>query len=276
MKLLVSFLTVVALSGSALASPVNGQSVIYRYDSTHSYPSIVAKANGDGTADLVIFNWGAYSFGFGAASWYAWPSTYLASVTEGSGDNRWSVNPNIGLGEQGIQGATGATGSAGATGSTGPTGATGSTGSTGATGSTGPTGATGPQGDTGATGPGALVSSTSSPSLTIGGSAVQFDTTHDVEYTVVVKISVAITLTTGAAGHVDLLCDSSNPPTTARSTASTELTGMLVIGAALTHSNTQTLVWRVPAGDRCKLTSTNDVGTPTYTLVRQFAQTLGN
>lgn len=130
-------------------------------------------------------------------------------------------------------------------------------------------------GQTGATGPGALVTSTSSPTLALGGAAVQFSNSHDVEYTVVVKIAVAITLTTGAAGHVDLVCDSSGTPTTIRDTASTELTGTLVVGANLVHSSTQTLRWRVPVADSCKLTSTNDTGTPTYTLVRQFAQVLG-
>lgn len=247
-----------ALAGSAAATtPVVGQSVIYRYDSTHSYSAIVTAVWGEGEADLVVFNayTNGYVFNFGLFSRYDWPATYLADINEGSGSNRWSVNANIGLG---------ATGPAGATGSTGATGSAGSTGSTGAVGSTG------------ATGLGALVTSTSSPALTIGGSSAQFDATHDVEYTAVVKISVAMTLMTGAAGHVDLVCDASNPPTTIRDTASTELSGTLVIGATLTHSNTQSLVWRVAAGDRCKLTSTNDVGTPTYTLVRQFAQVLGS
>lgn len=256
-------------------TPVVGQSVIYRADSTHSYAAIVTYVWGDGEADLVMLNAHSlgYSFNFGLTSRYDWPVTYLADVVEGSGDNRWQVNPSIGLG---ATGPTGATGSAGPTGPTGSTGATGATGSQGIQGASGPTGATGSTGSTGATGPGALISALSTPTLAINGAAVQFDTTHDVNYKATIKIGTTISLTTGVAGHVDLLCDANPNPTTIVDTVSNEQTGTLVVGANLVQSMTASLNWRARPSDRCKLTSTNDTGTPTYTLVRQSLQTLGN
>lgn len=282
-SLILAVLTVVAAPSWA-TTPVVGQSVIYRADSTHSYAAIVTYVEGDGEADLVVLNAYSlgYSFGFGLGGRYDWPATYLAAVTEGSGDNRWQVNPSIGLG---ATGPTGATGSAGPTGPTGAAGATGATGSqgiqgvagpTGATGSTGPTGATGSAGATGATGPGALVTATSSPTLTFGGAAAQMDTTHDAEYTVVVTIANSLSLSGGSGGHVDLVCDSSSTPTTVRVTAAASSTGTLTVGLALNTSTTLGITWRVPAGDYCKLATVNDTGTPTFTLVRQFKQTLGN
>ncbi len=247
--LLVSLALALAAPGIASATtPVAGQSVIYRYDSTHSYVAIVVFVVGAGEADLVILNAASlgYTFNFGPSSRYDWPATYLADVTEGSGDNRWQVNPNIGLG------------------ATGPAGSTGATGATGSTGSIG------------ATGPGALVTGSSTPTLTLNGSAVQFDTAHDTEYMANVKIITTLSLTGGTAGHVDLVCDASNPPTTTVETASVENTGTLTVGLALQTSNSMVLRWRVPAGQRCKLTTTNDTGTPTFSIVRQSLQTLGS
>lgn len=121
---------------------------------------------------------------------------------------------------------------------------------------------------------GQLVSSTSTPSLTLNGSAAQFDASHDTEYTVTVKIATTLSLTGGAAGHVDLLCDSTTTPSTVVETVSSESTGTVVVGVALTSSNTLVMRYRVPAAQRCRLTTTNDTGTPTFTLVRQVLQTL--
>lgn len=272
-KLCGALLILAALGTKAWAVPVAGQSVIYRYDSTHSYAAVVTKVEGDGTADLVIFSWVDTAFSWGPSSLYSAPVTFLWGVTEGSGDNRWAVNPNIGLG---ATGPTGATGSSGPTGPTGATGSTGATGAQGIQGASGPTGSTGSTGATGATGPGALVASVSSPTLTIGGSAVQFDATHDVQYTATVSIGSSITLTTGAAGHVDLLCDNTGTPAIIVDTVGSGVTGTVVVGVTLSVPTTGTVRWRVPAGQRCRLTSTADAGVPTITLVRQFEQTLGN
>ncbi len=229
-------LVLLGLAGVAAASPVVGQSVIYRYDSTHSYAATVAHVESDGGADLILYSWINTAFGFGPSSYYSLPTTWAASVVEGSGDNRWSVNPDIGLGE------------------TGPTGATGSV---------------------GATGPGALVTASSTPTLALNGSAVQFDASHDTEYVASVKIATTLSLSGGAAGHVDLVCDASATPTTIVETVSGESTGTLTVGLNLVTSATQVLRYRVPAGHRCKLTTTNDTGTPTITIVRQVLQTLG-
>lgn len=95
MQRILAGLLVLGVSGAAFATPVTGQSVIYRYDSTHSYAATVAHANGDGTADLVIYNWYPYNFGFGLSSLYGAPATYLQGVTEGTTDNRWTANPDV-------------------------------------------------------------------------------------------------------------------------------------------------------------------------------------
>ena len=216
-----ALLVLLGLTATATASPVVGQSVIYRYDSTHSYAAVVAYVEGDGSADLVILNGNAYSFGFGPSSWYTYPSTYLAGVTEGAGDNRWSANPNIGLG---------------------------------------------------ATGPGALVSSTGTPSFSLNGSAVQLDAAHDTELTVSVSISLPLSLVAGATGTVHLICDSSSTPTTEVETLQRANAG----GLATTDTSTLALLYRVPAAHYCKITTTQDVGSPTFAIVRQVKQTLGN
>lgn len=238
-------LVLVGLVGAAAASPVIGQSVIYRYDSTHSYAATVAYIESDGSADLTVYSWATTAFGFGPSSFFGLPATWAVGVVEGTSDNRWSVNSSIGVG------------------ATGPTGATGSVGATGSTGSTG------------AVGPGALVTSSSTPTLALNGSAVQFDTSHDTEYTASVKIATTLSLSGGSAGHVDLVCDASTTPTTIVETVSSESTGTLTIGLNLASSNTLVLRYRVPAAHRCKLTTTNDTGTPTITIVRQVLQTLG-
>lgn len=59
------FALLCALPALSQATPVVGQSVIYRKDSTHSFAAVVTYVHGDSTADLVILNGDAYSFGFG-------------------------------------------------------------------------------------------------------------------------------------------------------------------------------------------------------------------
>jgi len=232
-----------------------GLPVIYHYDSTHSYPATITHTYpGDSDAcSMVIYSWVSSSFGFGQSSLYSAPVTYLDGVYQGTGDNRWEVNPAG-------AGPTGATGPAGATGATGPTGATGAAGATGAT---------------GATGPGALVTGSSSPSFSLNGSAIQLDASHDTELYVTVSITAALTVSGGAGGSVHLLCDSSSSPSTEVETAAVSNTGTLTIGLAQTVASTIPMVFRVPASHYCKLTTTNDTGTPSFSLVRQRVQTLG-
>lgn len=238
MKTLILALLLLGVSTARASTPVVGEAVIYRYDSTHFYAAVITVVNGDGSCGLAVFSTGA-SFSFGPGS----QATYVGvtqQVFEGVTDNRWFPNPDVGL--------------------TGPTGATGSAGAAGAM---------------GATGPGALVTATSTATLSLNGAAQQFDSAHDTEYTASVKVANTLSLTGGSAGHVDLVCDSSATPTAIVQTVSAESTGALTVGLSLATSTTLVLRYRVPAGHRCKLTSTNDTGTPTITMVRQVLQTLG-
>lgn len=229
------------------AAPVVGQSVLYRYDSTHIYPAVVTADLGSGSATLVVLDTDGFATDFptGASSQLSYATITLVGVIEdatGAMNHSWRVNPSIGLGEQGPQG---------------------------------PAGPTGPQGAQGPAGPGSLVTSTSIPTLALNGPAVQLSATNDTEYTATVRIANTLTLTGGSAGHVDLVCDASSSPTTVVETVGAENTGTLTIGLALTQSSTAVLRWRSPAGHYCRLTTTNDTGTPIYTLVRQYLQTLG-
>lgn len=276
-----------------VTTPVIGLPVLYRYDSTHTYAAYISGINSD-SQNLVVFapNSQSESWPFGPNSQGAFATINAVGVIEGTGDNRWQVNP-AGLGPpgpagaagaQGIPGAAGPAGSTGPqgvagpqgpSGSQGPQGVPGPTGATGPTGPTGATGAAGAQGPQGPAGAAALVTGSSTPTLTLGGAAVQFDATHDTVYTVSIKITTTISLSGGAAGHVDLLCDTTATPTTIVETVQSESTGTLTVGLNLQTSNTLPLQWRVPAGQRCRLVSTNDTGTPTYLITRQVLQTLG-
>lgn len=278
MRTILIALALLAVPTSARATtPVVGQSVIYRFDSTHSYAAIVAAVEMDGSADLVMLNAYTlgYAFGFGASSRYDWPATHLPGVIEGTTDNRWSVNPNIGLGATGPVGPAGSAGPTGPTGSTGAQGPQGNQGTSGPTGATGSTGAAGATGSTGPAGPGSIVTGTSTPTLAFNGAAAQFDTTHDTVYTVSVKITTTLSLSGGAAGHIDLLCDATTTPSTIVETVQSESTGTLTVGLNLQSSNTQVMVWRVPVAGRCRLATTNDTGSPTFAIVRQVLQILG-
>jgi hypothetical protein len=264
------------------STPVTGQSVLYHYDSTHVYSAVVSRVRTDGSCDLIVLAVASAGFSFGPSSQAAYAAILVDGVVEGTTDNRWEVNPDISItgpqGPTGPAGPTGATGPQGAVGPQGPQGPTGPQGAAGSTGSQGPagaTGATGSTGATGATGPGAVVVGQSTPTLTIGGSAVQFSTTADTIYTASIKIITTLSLSGGAAGHVDLQCDASATPTTSVVTVQSESTGTLTIGLNLQSSNTMQVQWRVPAGHRCRMVSTNDTGTPTYSVVRQVLQTLG-
>jgi hypothetical protein len=230
--------------GAAMADGVVGQSVLYRYNSSHTYPAILTADNGDTTWHLVALDTDGYATGFpmGAGSQAGYATIAVDSAAEddtGTNDNRWRPNPSIGLGEQG------------------PTGATGATGSTGAT---------------GATGPGALVSSSGTTSFSLNGSAIQLDATHDVELTMSISFSLPLSLVAGATGTVHLFCDSSSNPATEVETVSRGNAG----GLLTTDTSTLPVVYRVKAADFCKVTSTQDVGSPTFSIVRQGKQVLGN
>jgi len=251
-RIIVVLAFIVAFTGFASASGVVGQSVLYRYDSSHIYPAILTHDNGDGSWYLVCLDpdGNGTNFAMGPNSQWAYASIAVIAFEDdsGTGDNRWYPNPAIGLG---------------ATGPQGPTGAQGSTGATGATGATGPAGQ------------GAFVTSTVTPTLAMNGSAVQLDATHDTEYTASISIGMTLSLSGGQAGHVDFVCDSSSTPTTIVATVGDSNTGTVVVGVSLTRTPIMELHYRAHAGDFCKITSTNDTGTPTYSIIRQVLQVLG-
>lgn len=113
-----------------------------------------------------------------------------------------------------------------------------------------------------------LVTSQSTTSFSINGASAQLDTSRDVELTISVKIDLSITLLAGAGGTVRLFCDASSDP-------STEVAVVAFahgLGLNTTLSSTQVLRWRAAKNHYCKVTATNDVATPTFTIVRQHRQ----
>jgi hypothetical protein len=90
----------------------------------------------------------------------------------------------------------------------------------------------------------------------------------------VVKIDTSITLTVGAAGTVKLFCDASTQTTEVERVASSS-TGTLTVGLNLASSNTLVMMYPVSVGESCKLTTTNDTGTPVFTLVSQRVRIRG-
>lgn len=264
---------------AALAAPAVGQIVTLRVDTSRFVPGLVSEVNSGDNVNIVALTNDASDWPNGSPS-YVHPAQIWLACDKGSAVGQWQDN-SAGVGPPGPTGATGPAGPTGSTGPAGPTGpagaagSAGSTGATGATGATGPTGAAGATGPTGPAGPGSLVVSQSTPTLTLNGSAVQFSTTADTEYSISVKIGTTLSLTGGAAGTVDLLCDATATPSTIVQTISSESTGALTIGLNLVASNTMVMRWRVPVSGRCRLVTTNNTGTPTFTIVRQVLQTLG-
>lgn len=85
-------------------------------------------------------------------------------------------------------------------------------------------------------------------------------------------IGLPLSLLAGAAGTVHLLCDAASTPTTEVETVTRGNTG----GLATTDTSTLAVRYRIPAAFYCRVTTTNDVGTPTFALARQVKQVLGN
>lgn len=247
-RLVLALALLLALAAPALAAPAVGQIVTLQADTGRFVPALVTLVNSGNNVNLVALVDSSADWPNGQPAIH--PALLWLAIDKGASVGQWQDN-SAGVGPAGATGATGAAGAAGATGATG------------ATGSTGPAGV------------GGLVLSSSAGTLSLNGSAVQFDSSHDTIYTLSVKISTSLSLTGGSAGHVDLICDSSATPTTIVETISSESTGSLTIGLNLVSSNTLVMHWRVSAGDRCRATTTNDTGTPTFTLVRQRLQILG-
>lgn len=221
-------------SSSAIADPVVGQGVIFRYDSTHIYPAIITKIVSGNTVNLVALSainsvW--YSGGPDGSVVAAIP---FASVQmEEDTDYRWWPNENVPV--EGPQG---------------------------------------PQGETGATGASSNIASISTPSLTLNGSGVQFSSTNETIYTVSVSISGTVNLTTSFDGDISLLCDANTTPSTVVGVVGNSSTGTVVLGLNETRGAKYTMSWRLSAGHRCRLTTTTNAGTPSFSIISQRLQTL--
>lgn len=114
------------------------------------------------------------------------------------------------------------------------------------------------------------VSAQGTTSFALNGSAIQLNVDHDTELVLSVKIDLTLTLIAGMGGTVHLFCDASATPTTEVETV--QLSHGL--GIATTLSQTQVMRWRVAKTQYCKVTTTNDTGSPTFTIARQFSQTI--
>jgi hypothetical protein len=130
------------------------------------------------------------------------------------------------------------------------------------------------EGPQGPPGPGSAVSGTSTPTLTLNGSAAQFDATHDTIYTGIFSVSGTINLTTGFDGLVNLLCDTNTTPTTVIAGVGAVASGTVILGINMVTGGYYTMTARVAAGHRCRLTTTSAVGTPSYSIVNQHLQIL--
>lgn len=88
-----------------------------------------------------------------------------------------------------------------------------------------------------------------------------------------VRITSAITLTTVAAGRVELLVGEGTP-TAVRARCAGGLTGTLVLGVALTNIVECAISYLVPADEEVQLRTVNESGTPTYTITQVTEQEL--
>lgn len=218
-------------SSSAIADPVVGQGVIFRYDSTHIYPAIITKIVSGTNVNLVALSainsvW--YTGGPDGSVVAAIPFGNVAM--EEDTDYRWWPNENVPV--------------------------------------------EGPQGPQGATGASSNIASISTPSLTLNGGAVQFSSTNETIYTVSVSIGGTINLTTSFDGDISLLCDSNTTPSTVVGVVGNSSVGTVVVGLNETRTAKYTLSWRLQAGHRCRLTTTTNAGSPSYSIVSQRLQTL--
>lgn len=216
-----------------------GQNVTYHYNLTQDYNAIVTRVVSGTTVNLV-------AFANGDAWWQDGNYGTTATVRYTSVD----------YGAQGIAANTWSESAIGV-------------------GATGATGATGAQGAQGTTGPSALVTNTSSGSYTLNGSGIQCSSTKDCEIDVSVDVSGSVTVSGGYDGDVTLLCDTSATPTTVVEVLGNRNTGTVVVGLALTVGGTLLFHATQPAAQFCRFTTTNNVGTPTYTIRKQIVRIKG-
>ncbi len=114
----------------------------------------------------------------------------------------------------------------------------------------------------------------STPSRTLG-TAFRPSTNRLSLVTFSASADCTITLSGGQEGRVELLSDSSNPPTTIRSDVTgCKNTGTVVVGVTVVVGTRGTASYLVPAGDFVLLRTVNVTGTPSYAITRQTEQTL--
>lgn len=89
-----------------------------------------------------------------------------------------------------------------------------------------------------------------------------------------VRITSALTLTSGQSGRVELLSDTANPPTTVRARIAGGNTGTLTIGLNTSDVTEGALSYLIPPGHCVLLQSVNETGTPTYSITAQTETTL--
>ena len=85
-----------------------------------------------------------------------------------------------------------------------------------------------------------------------------------------VRVVSQITISGGQAGRIELQSDASNPPSTVRGRVAGGITGTAVVGLTLNDTAEGTMVYLVPAGHFARLQSTNETGTPTYSITAQW------
>lgn len=117
------------------------------------------------------------------------------------------------------------------------------------------------------------VLSTSTPSRSLG-TAFRPSTTNLTAVYYTAQVASAISLSGGASGRIELLSDSSNPPTTVRGRVKSGNTGTVVLGVSQTVTVEGELHYLVPIGDYVLLQSVTESGTPSFSLVSQAEQKL--
>lgn len=117
------------------------------------------------------------------------------------------------------------------------------------------------------------VSSTSTPSRTLG-TAFRPSVSRLIVVYYSARVSTPLTISGGAVGRVELLSDSSNPPTTVRARVACGSTGAVLVGTSTATLCESELHYLVPIGDYVLLQSVTESGSPTYSINAQSEQTL--
>lgn len=89
-----------------------------------------------------------------------------------------------------------------------------------------------------------------------------------------VRIDSEITLAGGERGRVELLSDTSSPPTTVQCRTAGGITGTVVVGISMVDHQEGILTYLCPEGHNVRLSTVNEVGIPEYTLTRVTEITL--